>query len=110
MKTLAIFFVLVATLALGFALQGCGGCAANNPNVVTQHNNEARWGQTLAEEHLKPSNVNAGSFGLLYERNVNGAIYAQPLYVHGVKTANSGTKNLFFIATETNRYSGYPHR
>jgi LGFP repeat-containing protein len=102
MKTYAAFFGLVVSLVVVLWLQGCSGCAANNPNVVTQHNNEARWGQTLAEKHLRPGNVNASNFGLLYERNVNGAIYAQPLYVHGVHTANSGTKNLLFIASETN--------
>jgi hypothetical protein len=94
--------ILVASLLLAVGLQGCAGCPSDNPDVLTQHNNEARWGQTLAERHLTPSNVNATNFGLLYERNVNGAIYAQPLYAHAVHTANSGVKNLFFISTETN--------
>lgn len=69
-------------------------------NVSTQHNNAFRNGAYLVESTLTPTNVQSG-FGLLYSREVNGAIYAQPLYVHGVKTS-AGSKNLFFIATETN--------
>jgi hypothetical protein len=79
----------------------CNSCGkVIDTNVVTQHNNNSRNGAYLVESSLNPSNVQSG-FGLLYARDVEGAIYAQPLYVHGVKTS-SGTKNLFFIATETN--------
>jgi len=67
-------------------------------NVVTQHNDNARQGAQLAETALTPASVSGPGFGLLYERAVLGTIMAQPLYVHGVKTA-SGFKNLVFIAT-----------
>jgi len=74
-------------------------CAAEN--VITQHNDNARSGQYLAETKLNPTNVHDGSFGLLYTRSVDGEILAQPLYLRNVPTS-SGTKNLFFIATSTN--------
>jgi hypothetical protein len=88
-------------VSLMLALDACNGC--NNIvdyNVVTQHNNISRTGAYLVEPSLTPANVQS-SFGLLYSRDVNGAIYAQPLYIHGLKTS-AGVKNLFFIATETN--------
>ncbi|HTD35667.1 MAG TPA: hypothetical protein VK665_18600 [Candidatus Elarobacter sp.] len=67
-------------------------------NVVTQHNDNARQGAQLAETALTPASVGGPGFGLLYERAVLGTMLAQPLYVHGVKTA-SGLKNLVFVAT-----------
>jgi hypothetical protein len=69
-------------------------------NVSTRNNNNFRNGAYLVEKNLNPANVQSG-FGLLYSREVDGAVYAQPLYIHGVKTP-AGAKNLFFIATETN--------
>ncbi|MEO8937772.1 MAG: hypothetical protein ABI277_03025 [Burkholderiaceae bacterium] len=73
-------------------------------NVVTQHNDNARQGAQLAETTLTPSSVSGPKFGLLYDRAVLGTILAQPLYVHGVKTANAGPagaifRNLVYIAT-----------
>lgn len=67
-------------------------------NVVTQHNDNARQGAQLRELALTPASVAGPHFGLLYDRAVLGTILAQPLYVHGVRTA-SGVKNLVFIAT-----------
>jgi hypothetical protein len=72
-------------------------------NVVTQHNDNARHGAQLAETALTPANVAGPSFGLLYDRAVLGTIMAQPLYVHGVKTATVSAgpsfKNLVYVAT-----------
>ncbi|MBV9328988.1 MAG: hypothetical protein JO352_35210 [Chloroflexi bacterium] len=56
----------------------------------------------MAETKLRPGNVNAASFGRLYERHVNGDLLAQILYVRGVLGTPRGTKNLFFAATSTN--------
>jgi hypothetical protein len=102
MRAFAAFLTLAVSGSVATYLSGCGGCAADDPNVLTQHNNSARWGQTLAEKTLKPSNVGFLTFGKLYDRNVNGALYAQPLYVHGVATAASGKRNVLYVATETN--------
>lgn len=77
-------------------------CGPADPNVLTQHNNTARTGEYLAETQLNPGNVNPITFGQLYTRDVEGSIYAQPLYVHGVPTVNAGTKNMLFVATEAN--------
>src|SRR6266852_1386013 len=90
------FASLCLVLTCLFFITGCNG-----PNVLTQHNNNGRWGANLAEKNLNPANVKF-FFGKLYDRNVDGAIYAQPLYVHGVHTANWGTRNVLYIATETN--------
>ena len=67
-------------------------------NVTTHRNDTSRSGAYLAETELTPATVASSQFGKLYERIVNGDVYAQPLYVRGVATP-SGTRNLFFIAT-----------
>src|SRR5439155_17508465 len=53
------------------------------------------------ETILTTSNVNAGSFGLLFTRLIDGNPYAQPLYVSGL-TVNGAKHNVVFVATSTN--------
>lgn len=91
---------LVAVLSVVLFQCGCKGCHVVLTNVVTQHNNNNRNGVYPIENDLNPTNVQS-DFGLLYTRDVEGAVYSQPLFIHGVRTS-SGRKNLFFIATETN--------
>ena len=92
------FLILVGSSVLGFA--SCSRGCREAHDVVTQHNNNARTGVYLLEKSLDPANV-ASDFGLLYSRDVEGGVYAQPLFVEGVRTS-AGKKNLFLIATETN--------
>jgi hypothetical protein len=68
-------------------------------NVTTQHNDNARTGQNTTETALTPSNVNAGSFGLLAKATVDGQIYAQPLVLSNV-AIGGGTHNVVYVATE----------
>src|ERR1700693_1164707 len=55
-------------------------------SVLTHRNDMSRSGAYLAETTLTPGNVNASTFGKLYERAVKGDIFAQPLYARGVST------------------------
>jgi hypothetical protein len=96
-------WLVIALLALGAtavcARRGEGPASAD---VLTQHNDAARSGATLAETALKPRLFAAGAFGRLYERDVDGGVVAQPLVVHGVPTAGHGRRDLLLVATETN--------
>jgi len=67
--------------------------------VFTYHNDLARTGQNLAETALTQSNVNFSSFGKLLSVLVDGVIYAQPLYVHGVSISGA-VHNVAYVATE----------
>jgi hypothetical protein len=71
-------------------------------NVLTYHNNNARTGANLSETILTPSNVAASTFGKLFTYNVDGYVYAQPLYVSGVAISGKGTHNALLVATEHN--------
>jgi len=70
-------------------------------NVLTQHNDSFRTGANLSEFVLTTSNVNTGQFGKLYSRRLDGQIYAQPLYVHGLTISNK-TRNVIYVGTEHN--------
>jgi hypothetical protein len=69
-----------------------GQCGTPNA-VLTQHNAIRRTGAYLSETLLTPQTLEAGSgvkrtFGLLGTFDVDGQVYAQPLYVPGVKLAD----------------------
>jgi hypothetical protein len=94
-----------ATLFCGALLLFLVHNVAAQTNVVTQHYDNSRTGANTNETILTPSNVNSSLFGKLFSRNVDGYVYAQPLYMVGVTmgagTSQPGTKhNVLFIATE----------
>jgi hypothetical protein len=70
--------------------------------VTTHHNDLNRTGVNPAETTLNPSNVNVDTFGKLFSLDVDGPIYAQPLYVPNLSIAGSGTHNVVFVATQNN--------
>ncbi len=79
-------------------------CAAYAPlsaqvNVTTYHNDIARTGQNTQEAVLTPSNVNSTQFGKLFSVAVDGAIFAQPLYLSSVSIAGA-EHNVLYVATE----------
>ncbi len=91
-------------LILGLFLGIAAGLYAQT-SVTTQHNDIGRTGANTSETILTPSNVNASTFGKLFSQSVDGYVYAQPLYLPGVKmgtgTAQAGTThNVVFVATE----------
>jgi len=67
--------------------------------VFTYHNNLSRDGTNASEYALTPSNVASTTFGKLSSCAVDGAIYAQPLWVANLTIG--GTKhNVVFVATQ----------
>jgi hypothetical protein len=67
--------------------------------VLTYHNDTARDGTNLREYALTPSTVTTATFGKLFSCAVDGAVYTQPLWLHGLSIAG-GIHNVIFVATQ----------
>jgi hypothetical protein len=86
-----------ALLAMGLAMATTGRAV----NVTTQKNDNNRSGLNSSETLLTTGNVNQTSFGKLFEKGVDGDMYAQPLYMQGV-SIGGGTHNVVYCATANN--------
>jgi hypothetical protein len=96
MKPAVLFSVVLCRAALLLAFGASGGSA----QVLTSQYDTARTGATLNEKTLTPQNVNVKQFGKLGTFKVDGAVYAQPLYLPSVEIPSKGTHNILFVATE----------
>lgn len=76
-------------------------------NILTQHNDVARTGANLNETILTTNNVVPYAFGKLFEYDVSGQVYAQPLYVSGLSIPGKGTRNVLVVATMHNDVYGF---
>lgn len=102
MKPLRLALLLAAPGALPWATHAQTAPAPiASVGVFTQRNDNARSGANLREARLNTSNVQARSFGKLWTRQVDGEVYAQPLYVPALKIGGK-TRNVLFVATEHN--------
>lgn len=88
---------ITANAAPGSAVATMGSIA-----VLTHHNDNGRTGTNLNETTLTTANVNPQKFGKLFDRQVDGQIYAQILYVSNVNIPNKGTHNVVYVATMHN--------
>src|SRR5438477_330190 len=68
--------------------------------VTTSQYDNLRTGATLNERILTPQNVNAKQFGKLGAFKVDGAVYAQPLFIPSVDIPGKGKHDVLFVATE----------
>jgi hypothetical protein len=68
-------------------------------SVTTYHYDNARTGQNVQETTLTPANVDSTQFGKLFTVAVDGAVYAQPLYLPNV-SIGGGTHNVVYVATQ----------
>ena len=66
--------------------------------VYTYHNDLGRDGANTQEYALTPTNVNTTTFGKLFSCNVDGTIFAQPLWVAHLGIGGSA-HNVVFVAT-----------
>jgi len=82
-----------------FLLCGIAASTRAQVNVTTYHNDISRTGQNTQETLLTPTNVNSSQFGKLFSVPVDGAVFAQPLYLAQVAIAG-GTHNVAYVATE----------
>jgi len=70
-------------------------------DVIMNHNDLKRTGWNGNETILNQSNISNGNFGLVFARNVDDQIYAQPLVVSNVSIGGS-KHNIVIVATVNN--------
>ena len=91
------------TVALMQMLAGIPDLPAQTPTPVpvpTWRYDLTHAGQNTQETALTPANVNVSSFGKLFSLSVDSTVYAQPLYVPGLKMSDGLVHNVLFVATE----------
>lgn len=69
-------------------------------NVLTTQHDNGRTGADTNEYVLTPAAVTNSGFGLVFTQPVDGAVYAQPLYVSGLNLPGQGVHNVVFVATQ----------
>jgi len=89
-------------LALAAATLAAPPALAGPLDVLTQHGNNARTGANLRETALNTADVKPQTFGKLWTRDVDGYLYAQPLYVQNLALPGQGLHNVVFCATAHN--------
>lgn len=86
----------------------CASAQTPTPvTVPTWRYDNTHAGQNTHETALTPDNVNVKSFGKLFSLNVDGTVYAQPLYVPALKMKDGVEHNVLFIATENDSVYAY---
>jgi PQQ enzyme repeat len=76
---------------------------AGNISVLGYHYDNANDGQYQAETALTPANVNSKTFGKLFTTQLDGQVYAEPVYEFGLNIPsgpNKGVHNVVYVATE----------
>ena len=95
---------IIAALQSDSSISASAGVTVISASVFTGvyswRNDNALTGQNPQETKLTPANVGGGQFGKLFGCTVDGAIFAQPLYVTNVTIPSQGTHNVVYVATE----------
>jgi hypothetical protein len=96
--------IAISLLALLLGGPAPTGLPQVNPavDVLTNRYDVERTGANLRETVLNVKNITAGSFGKLFEREVDGDIYAQPLIKTAVPIPGQGIRNVVYVATVSN--------
>ena len=99
-KTRLTYCVLTILAVLGLPTMGVLAQTPTPVPVPTWRYDLTHAGQNTQETALTPANVNVNSFGKLFSLSVDSTLYAQPLYMPGLKMSDGLVHNVLFVATE----------
>ncbi len=91
--------VTATSVAVPTAFASASVAVSDLAGVFTYHNDLSRDGANQQEYALTTTTVANATFGKLFSCTVDGAIYAQPLWVPGVAIAGA-THNVLIVATQ----------
>jgi hypothetical protein len=92
-------FFLLGQCSVVLCLFVFGVASSAQVNVTTANYTNSRINANVVETTLTRSAVSGGRFGKLGTFQVDGQVYAQPLYVSGLLIPGQGTKNVVVVAT-----------
>jgi hypothetical protein len=93
-------YIVTATSVVNPTVSASANVAVSDlPGVFTYHNNVSRDGTNTQEYALNSSTVSTSTFGKLFSCPVDGAVYAQPLWVPGVSIGGA-LHNVIYAATQ----------
>ncbi|MBI1745220.1 MAG: PQQ-binding-like beta-propeller repeat protein [Acidobacteria bacterium] len=96
-----VLILLISSFALKISFSEPTVITAAN-DVLTFHGDNSRTGWYADETILTLDNVNPDAFGKLWERDLGGQVYGQPLFVHNVMIRGRN-RDVIYAATMTNR-------
>jgi outer membrane protein assembly factor BamB len=76
-------------------------------SVTMNRYDPASTGANTHEVVLNQANVTQAGFGKLYAYYVDGAVYAQPLYMPGIAIQERGARNVLYIATMNDKFYAF---
>jgi len=97
-STAGVYSLTATSITDPSAASSIALAVTNLPGVFTYHDDLARDGVNGQEYALTPANVGT-SFGKIFSCIVDGAVYAQPLWIANLSVAGS-PHNVVFVATE----------
>src|SRR3954447_11562710 len=98
----AVWGSVVGPIIVCSLFLAAGQTPAVRIDVLTNRYDVSRTGANLQEKILNTRNVAAGQFGKVFEREVDGDIYAQPLIKTNVNIPSVGLRDVVYIATGNN--------
>jgi hypothetical protein len=97
--TAGVYTVTATSVTNGTQSASATVAVTDLAGVYSYHNDLARDGVNAQEYALTTSSVGTASFGKLFSCTVDGAVYAQPIWVANL-TVSGATHNVVFVATE----------
>ena len=88
------------TVLYGVTLWAVAAATSRAQITTSQYDNQ-RTGATLAEKVLTLRNVNAAQFGKLGAFKVDGAVYAQPLFIPSIEIPGKGSTTCSLLPRNT---------
>src|SRR4051812_10385011 len=89
-------------MKLKFLMMLCAMLCKAQVHVLTGNGNNDRTNANLRETELSAATVNQSSFGKLGVFQVDGQVYAQPLYVSALSIPGRQTHNVVYVSTMHN--------
>ena len=92
----------MSRFAVPLILFSCSHLYLPAADIPTAQYDSYRTSWNASEPYLTPANVTPATFGKIFNRSLDGWVYAQPLYLQALPIPNHGTPNVVIVCTANN--------